>query len=571
MGPIVHQGSQRLVNRLREIRAVFTRPEAAEKATILLSLADVEIRAPYLLVRLHRTLSYLRAFPDNARVYSLATQLLAGFEKRIARCGSAAHALDGTGIAGTRVHYVYSYPVARWLHEQFGPHVDIDWDEYEDPERLDAALVHCLAHSEEPSFEEGDVTTQDWIKRAKGSLAVTDLGWVMAQLHADHRLKPRAAELYDAAEIPLVWRLTGDSPAVTHLRDSAATIRYRSGGMRRQIPHATTMIRKHLPGIQRLTPARGQRMVDIAIATLATRNREVYSFNYANPREVYVAPLGRGTQTLIIGVSPERRLSLEANYGYFIMSNGVPIGYGGVSPLFHQANTGINILEEYRQSEAPFLFAQTLRAFHTLFGSKYFIANPYQFGQGNSEAIGSGAFWFYYRFGFRPVDAAIAGLADAEYARLKKRPGLRSDKETLRALSGCDVVLTLHGSNRGALFQERWLPVCATGCTRLIADRNCLSRARSIAKIVHVVARALGVPSRARWPASERQSFERMALLVALAPDLQQWSAEEKRTLVQLMRAKGRTCERHYATRLQAHDRFRRALADYADNKHADR
>ncbi|MFO1316643.1 MAG: hypothetical protein U1F58_13655 [Burkholderiales bacterium] len=52
-----------------------------------------------------------------------------------------------------------------------------------------------------------------------------------------------------------------------------------------------------------------------------------------------------------------------------------------------------------------------LRAFHTLYGSGRFVVNPYQFGAGNAEAIASGAFWFYYRLGFRPAHALTRALA----------------------------------------------------------------------------------------------------------------------------------------------------------------
>ena len=108
----------------------------------------------------------------------------------------------------------------------------------------------------------------------------------------------------------------------------------------------------------------------------------------------------------LIGVLPAQRLLLEANYGYVLLSNGVPIGYGGVSPLFRQANTGINVFDPFRGSEATYLWAQTLRAFRSLFGVRRFIINGYQFGAGNAEAIASGAYWFYYRLGFRPTSAA---------------------------------------------------------------------------------------------------------------------------------------------------------------------
>ena len=157
-------------------------------------------------------------------------------------------------------------------------------------------------------------------------------------------------------------------------------------------------------------------VIDLARSALAARAREVHAMNYPNADDVHVADLGEGVELAVIGVPPAQRLSLEANYGYLLISNGVPIGYGGVSPLFRQANTGINVFDPFRGSEAAFLWAQMLRAFRTLFGTRRFVINGYQFGAGNSEAIASGAYWFYYRLGFRPSLAENASLAAAEAA-----------------------------------------------------------------------------------------------------------------------------------------------------------
>jgi hypothetical protein len=60
--------------------------------------------------------------------------------------------------------------------------------------------------------------------------------------------------------------------------------------------------------------------------------------------------------------------------------------------LAAQANTGLHIFESFRGSEAGFLYVQTLRAFHSLFGVSRFVLNPYQLGAENDEGIDSGAY-----------------------------------------------------------------------------------------------------------------------------------------------------------------------------------
>ena len=150
---------------------------------------------------------------------------------------------------------------------------------------------------------------------------------------------------------------------------------------------------------------------------------------YPNLDEIYWCDLGEGVALAVIGIARDQRLTLETNTGYLLFANGVPIGYGGVTPLFRQANTGINIFDPFRGAEAAYLWTQMLRAFHTLYGSRRFVINAYQFGAGNAEAIQSGAFWFYYRLGFRPAqmrDAQARGARSAAH-------GVRSPLSQRRA------------------------------------------------------------------------------------------------------------------------------------------
>lgn len=265
---------------------------------------------------------------------------------------------------------------------------------------------------------------------------------------------------------------------------------------------------------------------------------------------------------VIVGVLPEARLVLEANYGYMIFKNGMAVGYGGASPLFSQANTGINIFEEYRGGESAILFVGVLRAIRTLFGTTRFIANPYQFGSGNSEAVQSGAFWFYHALGFRSADREVRRLADAEAVRLARRRAYRSDRATLRRLARGDLHLALGRRGAATHFDEAGLGKLATAVTRLLSRHRSSSRRAGIRKLTTSVASALGVDSRSGWPACEQRSFDRLAPLVALMPDLPEWGAKSKRGLVDLMRAKGRLQERQYARLLARHRSLRDALKE---------
>ena len=168
--------------------------------------------------------------------------------------------------------------------------------------------------------------------------------------------------------------------------------------------------------------------------------------SYPNHDEIYWCDLGQGVALAVIGIARDQRLTLETNTGYLLFANGVPIGYGGVTPLFRQANTGINIFDPFRGGEAAYLWTQMLRAFHTLYGSRRFVINAYQFG--------AGAFWFYYRLGFRPAQQHVRALAAREATRMASDRRYRSDVRTLKALATGDLYLDLPGFDPDDFFGE---------------------------------------------------------------------------------------------------------------------
>jgi hypothetical protein len=233
----------------------------------------------------------------------------------------------------------------------------------------------------------------------------------------------------------------------------------------------------------------------------------------------------------------------------------VPIGYGGTSVLFKQANTGINIFDEYRGSEAAWLWVQVMRVFHTLCRCNRFIANPYQFGGDNDEALQSGAFWFYYRLGYRPVDVAVRKLARHEVDKIEKRKGYRSPITVLRRLAKCDMHLVLSGARHSELFDESWIESCSLLATREIAKTGELSRKKALRAVARRIMQDLGLRSIESWTRQEQQTFVHFCPLIAAA-EPGHWTAREKKALIKLMRAKGGQSEINYARGLREHKRL---------------
>jgi hypothetical protein len=115
-----------------------------------------------------------------------------------------------------------------------------------------------------------------------------------------------------------------------------------------------------------------------------------------------------------------------------MFKNGYPMSYGGAWLFGKRALIGINIFQAFRGGESAFVFAQLLRCYRMAFGATYFEVEPYQFGKNNPEGIKSGAFWFYYRFGFRPINKRLYDLSEIEIQKINSQKGYRSSHSVLR-------------------------------------------------------------------------------------------------------------------------------------------
>jgi len=103
--------------------------------------------------------------------------------------------------------------------------------------------------------------------------------------------------------------------------------------------------------------------------------------------------------------------------------------------LFDRAEIGFNLYYTFREGESAWLYARLLRLFRQVLGVSYFSVDPYQIGLENDEALDSGAFWFYRKLGFRPLDPAAAELVEREEQRMRRTPGYRSSRWTLSKLA----------------------------------------------------------------------------------------------------------------------------------------
>ncbi|MGH7668979.1 MAG: hypothetical protein ACRENQ_05750 [Gemmatimonadaceae bacterium] len=538
--------------RLHAIRADFRAGD--EKAVLIERLTRRPPTGFAGVVRLHDDLLFLRAFPDSPRVLAAVERALARFDRVVRALGRARYRADDSGMTGTSSRGTYAFATAEWVDATFPGEVEIDWPAVSDDTAIDELLRFGLQRAEEDAFDSGELSTREWMALRRREHYTTDLAWLLRLAPTRGAARATFARMFEAAEIPVRWRLAGSGGAATRTVLPMAQPVFRHA--RRPTPaDVVRHIAAPTRAVELLSPARARAVIDIARAALAARGREVFAIYSANPSEVYLGDLGEGVLIAVIGVLPEHRMSLEANYGYVMLSNGVPIGYGGVTPLYRQANTGLNIFPSFRGGEAAYLWVAALRVFRSLFRVRRFVVNAKQVGEDNAEAIASGAFWFYYRLGFRPADPATRALAEKEFHRQDRRRR-HPDADILRRLAHGDLHLDVGRMRASDFFDERWLVECSRRATMQLAAVGPGSPAAAARAVADRVAQALGRVDRRRWPADERDAFERLAPVCALLPRLSGQTDAAGQELVTLMRAKGRPQERDFVLAAQGDRRF---------------
>jgi hypothetical protein len=312
------------------------------------------------------------------------------------------------------------------------------------------------------------------------------------------------------------------------------------------------------PVMKKVSLAEGRRVINKIQEVMLVRYRELYGTTLGDPKTVVRADVGRGVTIFLWGLLPERRLPLRAYIAGFTVKNGVPINYIEAIGLCEWIEVGFNTFYTFRGGETAWIYAQVLRCLHEHMGAKVISVYPYQIGDGNEEAIESGAFWFYRKLGFRPGRRDLLQLAEREEKRIASKSGYKTSKSVLRKLAKAHVLYELPGADSGAWdkFSTRNIGMRVNrGMAREFGGDS--GRMRRL--MAEKAGRVLDV-SIARWNEIEMNAFEDWALMLGMIPDLGRWRAVEKRHLVGIIRAKAARDEMKFLRLTQRHHRLREAL-----------
>jgi len=541
-----------LLKRLEASRDDYSPGAAGRKTALLRALARARLATAAALLRLHEHLCFLRAYPDDRRVLAASDRLLKSFSNRPDLRRHRA-ALAGSGIAGTDLHERFFWPMARWLASRWPARLEIDWEQVDEDGALANALPLLVTPAESAWLRVVKPGARAAVERLRGRTASgTFYVRRVAAMPGDDFTRE---SFFDGIDLDLVLRSAPGTPARTLLRHRGAPAAYRRAAPGRERPSLRAQLAVPPRAVRFVPPREGAALIDLARGTLVTRGRDLDAFAYGNPQDVRVADDGGGLQWAVIGMTPERRAPLRAAYGFLILRNGMPVGYGQTDTLFACTDIAYNAFPAFRGGEAAFLLARLLAMCRTVFGARSFTLEPYQLGHENHEGIESGAWWFYYKLGFRPRNGKISALAQRELRRMRRDPAYRSPERVLIRLAA-DY---LHYEPEG-VRAPHWPGVAALGALAggHLASLAGADRAAAVEACIGRVLERLG--ARAPRGAGERIAWGNWAPVIDLLPGIGRWTRGERRALAAIVGAKGGRREAEFLARFDAHPKLGAAL-----------
>lgn len=529
-----------LLSRLESSRFKLGRGWSEKKIALLAELGGSRLRTASQVHRLHEHLCLLRAFPDDRAVLEKTEELLSTFARR-PDLRYYKDELADTGIAGTDIHYRFFWPTARWLAHRWPDQLTIDWEDGDDPVPFVSALATLLP-----------LAQTDWLRvvkphprKALAKLAPdsTDASFLIkatASMPGDDFTRE---SFYDTLSPMLILKSGPGTPARTEAVWPSLETRFLQRSPDASRPDLIAELKRPPRSIRSVPPKQGAAIIDLAREAMVTRGRDLDAFAYGDQGDVRLIEDEDGLAWAMIGMVPERRSVIRGTYGYLVFQNRIPTGYVQSDTLWRSVDLAFNTFETFRGVNTAHVLARTMAMMRSVFDARSFTLEPYQLGDGNEEGIASGAWWFYYRLGFRPRNGKVRSLVAKEKARMKRDPKHRSSPDTLRQLA------------KDYLFFE-WLDERAPNWPRLAA----LGARGPVDSTAESLAR-LGGDLIGHASISERTAFTRLEPIVKQLP-VAQWSEEERRDLVRVCLAKGGTRETDYLTLFNRHPRLGDAVLE---------
>ena len=551
-----------ILKELRSLQYDFRPQAGARKLEILGTFANRRLATAEEVLELHELLCFFRAFPGNAEILAAAEKLCLEFHLR-SDLRRFRRQLADTGIAGTLLHFQFYWLTAIWLARRWSGNLTVQWKSFKNKEKLVDLLHLLLPPVDSVALDAQNLEPREWVEAFKKP-EETDAGFLIRRFEALRVRTPLREKLYEDLDIPMTLSPGPDTPARGRERWPAAPVVFQKQPPSRSRPNLRREVPKVSFRVRSVQPRQARRLIDLANGCMVPRHRDLLAFLHADRRDVRLIDFGDGLQFACMGGVPDRRLLLEAVYGFLTLMNGVPIGYVLCSAFFNSAEIAYNVFETYRGAGAAQIYARVLGMVQQLFGVSSFAIDPYQLGHDNEEGQESGAWWFYYKLGFRPRDPDVRKLARSELRKQARNRRHRTSPAQLHRLAA-EYMFLQFGRRRRDVLGCISLGNIGLHISNYLAARFGSDREKGLDVCERETAAMLGLRSLQALPPGERLAWRRWAPVVLALPGVERWTAAQKKALREVVRAKGGRRESDFVRLFDRHSRLRAAVMELSD------
>ncbi len=428
-----------LLEKLQQISNKYEPEVLIEKTNLLKQLSNLKKISASCLIAYHDTLLFLLAYPANKQQLLLTQQALKKLSLQLRKLSASQKAaLRNSGLPNTPYRSRFSHDMVKWLLSHSDCSLQLhnianDWFDLNEVLKL---TLPSLEKSETTAGMENEMLldTLRVPKNERLSFLVHELSKIEDKTYIKDHLFDGLGIYSDITPKSVKFsRAYNTIPVNEHYFHESILKKF----------DYKTLLDTPVNGAVKLSDGNKTQLITAIKNTMALTDRETDPITYMDTNQVWLYEMNRGISIAIYGMYPERQLPLQSYVGYTLFKNGVPAAYGGAWLFGKRADFGINIFEPFRGGESGYIMCELLRLYRSAFNISYFEVEPYQYGLDNPDGIATGAFWFYYRFGFRPLSKELSKIAAAENSKIIADKKYRTSKKTLIRFTEDNIALNL--------------------------------------------------------------------------------------------------------------------------------
>lgn len=548
------------VKQLRELCNRIGDPYTKIKQDLLKLFSLQALTTVNVIKEYHDCLLFLLAYPENAILLQMANRELdriAETAKKMieGKNDTKRRQLYGTGIEHTTILSSFTFPIIKWLQENYSDKIGLYSVDGDYKTGIETFKI-LLPPAEHDTLTKKNLSLKEWIDTLKGKNK-SALGWLIRLIDDCDCKEEIKEQLFSNLKIFVSIDLSCPLPSRTFGRSIKQEIFFHKTDLIRKVD-ALKVFSGPVGEPINISAKEKQGIVATQRLILLSLFRETDPVTSANTEETLLFDMGRGIRIALTCMIPSKRYPFESYIGYMAFKNEMPVSYGGGWIFGNRSRIGVNVFAPYRGGESALLFCQILRLYHQYFGVNSFTVDPYQIGKNNPEGLKSGAFWFYYRLGFRPQQSKYKTLAESEYEKISDNRSYHSPLNVMKQLANAVMQINIEEMVLDADPAEISLSV-----TEFIANTFEGDRKKAEHHCTKKMISLLGIKDFKKHFESEKDLFTQQSLMYAQLDEIKNWNVADKKLLAKIMLAKGGENEVKYIQALLKHRNLHESLSSF--------